>query len=274
MSLELGERHAAARERLVIAAGEPQHHAARDPPLGLAELAVGGLRQAGDRPAHATARPVALIAQRPPVASPPQLEQRRGEQRQSPGLTRHVGHQRVNQSMLDLQPGASGRLLDRPRQLVAIHRPDQHVTAAQQLREPGIGGEAAVEIRPQRHHDERSPLGVARRRHQLLEERRTLLLALTHGEQLLQLVDRDHDPLTRRKLPEHLTETIAVERAPELDIRVLARPQQHLAPPGAARQHARAQRRQHTRAQQRRLADARRAEDPDQRRLHQPREQI
>ena len=107
--------------------------------------------------------------------------------------------------MLDLQPGASGRLLDRARQLFTIHRPDQHVTAAQQLSEPGIRGEAAVEIRPQRHHDERSPLGVARRRDQLLEERRTLLLALTQREQLLQLVDRDHDPLTRRQLREHLS---------------------------------------------------------------------
>jgi hypothetical protein len=273
-ALELAPWHSAAGQRSILAAGEPQHDAARDPSLGVAQLGVGGFRQAGDRAAHATARPVAVVAQHAPVTRPPQLEQRRREQRQSPGLTDHVGHEGVGQPALDLEPRARGRLLDRPRQLVAMHRPNQGVATAQQLREARIGSEAAVEIGAQRHDYLRAPLGIARCRRQLLDERRALVLLLAQGEQLLQLVDRDDEPPTGRKLSEHVTEPLAVEGAPKLGTRMGARPEQHLAPFVAARQATGAQGGQHTGAQQRGFPDPRRTEDPHQRRFDQPRQQV
>ena len=55
---------------------------------------------------------------------------------------------------------------------------------------------------------------------------------------------------------------------------MLAGPQQHLPPAGAAGQRAGRERRQHARAQQRGLADPRRAEDAHQRPLGQPRDQL
>ena len=181
-ALELAEGHPAARQRSILAAGEPQHHRPRDPPLTLAELVVGVLGQPRDRAAYATDGLVAGVAQHPAVASPPYFQQRGREQRQPPGLPDHIGHQRVNQSRLPLEPGASGRLLDRPRHLGAIHRPDQHMATAHQPRETRIGSQAAIEIRAQRHDHQRTPLRVTRRRHQLLQEPGLLVLLLTQGE--------------------------------------------------------------------------------------------
>ena len=61
--------------------------------------------------------------------------------------------------------------------------------------------------------------------------------ALTQGEQLLELVDRDHDPLTARKPPEHLHQDGSpCECALQLGAGMLARPQQQLVPFAAARQ--------------------------------------
>ena len=94
---------------------------------------------------------------------------------------------------------------------------------AQQLREPWTADEAAVEIRPQRDHQERSPFRVARCGCQLVEERLTLVFAIAHGEQLLELVDRHHDPLTRRQPLDRLRELITVKGMSEVRSRVLSR---------------------------------------------------
>ena len=92
-------------------------------------------------------------------------------------------------------------------------------------------------------------------------------------EQLLELVDRDHDPLLATEARQDVLRRPA-ERPLELGAGVLPGSQQHLSPTGAAGQRPRAQRREHAGAQQRGLADSRRAEDPDQRPLGQPRDQL
>jgi hypothetical protein len=235
---------------------------------------VGVFGQPGDGAAHAAAGPVVAVAQHAPVTRPPQLQQRGRQQRQPAGLSGHVGHQRPDQRALGLEPGAGGRLLDRPRQLAAIHRPGQHVARAHQRGQLRVGGEPAVEIRAQHHHHQRPPLRIARRSRQPAGERRALTLLLAQREQLLQLVDRDHDPLTGLQPPERAARRLVAQGAAQLGVRVGARPEQHLPPPLAARQRARAQRGQHPGAQQRGLAHPRGADDPGQRRLHQPRQQV
>ena len=52
------------------------------------------------------------------------------------------------------EPGALRRAFDRAAQLVARHRPDEHMVGAEQTRELRVGGAAGVEVGAQREHDD------------------------------------------------------------------------------------------------------------------------
>ena len=81
-----------------------------------------------------------------PVAVLPELEQRGRQQRQRARPALDVGEQRVDELGLDLQAGAPRGQLDRAAQLVAAHRPDEHVAGAEQPRELRVLRAAAVEV--------------------------------------------------------------------------------------------------------------------------------
>ena len=105
-----------------------------------------------------------------------------------------------------------------------IHRAYQHVTAAEELGKPRMRREAHVEVRAQRHQHDRPALVIAGGRQQLVEEPRPLVLAVATREQLLELVDGDHDPLTRSQSGQHHVDRFAAERVRELVAGVLAGP--------------------------------------------------
>ena len=103
--------------------------------------------------------------------------------------------------------------------------------------------------------DERGGEGVA------------FLLGAAGGEQLLELVDGEQQPLAGRERVDGRGERVGVlraQRAGELRERVLARPDEHLAPALAAGQHACGQGREQAGAQHRGLAAARGADDAEQ----------
>ena len=135
------------------------------------------------------------------------------------------------------------------------------MVGAQQPRQLGIRGAASVEVGAHGDQHQRTPARVARARDERVDERRALGLLAAGGEDLLELVDRDHEPAARRHLGRRL-----LERAQ----RVFTGAQQRDRPALAARQHAGGERGEQSRAQRRGLAAARRPHDPHQRRPGQP----
>ena len=147
------------------------------------------------------------------------------------------------------------------------------MAATQQIRKFRVRADPAVEVGAQRAKEHYTPLVVARRAHEPLEELAPLSLRLADGEQLLQLVDGHHDPGAVVDAGDRLSDVFA-ERPLELLARMTSGPQQDPPPAGAARQRPRPQRRQHARAQQRGLADPRRPGYAHQRPLGQPRHEL
>ncbi len=214
--LQLGEGHPTASQRAVLPRHQPQHHVARRALLGLGELGVGSLGQAPDRPAHAAAAAIGVKAQGVAIARAPQLQQGRGEEGQPPGLVGHVGHQGVDERVLDRQSGPGGGPLDRLGQLLAVHRSDQGVAVAQQFGETRVGAEPAIEVGTQRAEDEHATLGLPSGVREPVQEARSVGLARAQGEDLLELIHRDHDPLGGREPPQGLLQAGATDRAVEL----------------------------------------------------------
>ena len=91
--------------------------------------------------------------------------------------------------------GPAGGQLDRPAQLVAAHRPDQDLVGGDRRGEFGVLGAAPVEVGAHREHDDRAPVGVGGALEQGVDERLALGLVATGDEDLLELVDEEHEPL-------------------------------------------------------------------------------
>jgi hypothetical protein len=195
----------------------------------------------------------------------PQLEQRGREQRERARLAVDVGHERVYERVIDVQPRTPGRREDRSPQLVAAHRADRDVVGAQHPPELGEGSAAAVEVGAQCDQHERSPARVANRGDERVSEGRALGLVSAGGEQLFELVDGDHEPALRRRCRDRLLERPhwLVARAHERD-----------RPGIATGEHAVVERWQQTGLERRRLAAARRPDDAEQRCAREPRDHL
>ena len=166
-------------------------------------------------------RAYAASRRRAPVALAPELEQRRGQQRQRARLALDVRQQRLDELRLDAQADPLRRALDRAPQLVARHRADEHVVGAEQARQLGVGGAAAVEVRAHGEHDDAAAVAIAGGAHERGDELVALRLVLARGEQLLELVDREHAAPLAREPP---------GRAAERAQRLLAGTDQRLRP--------------------------------------------
>jgi hypothetical protein len=262
LHVELRQRDAPAHDGRPFCVGlprEPQQDPARDLTLAGIELAVGGLGQPRHRTVHAAGVLVGTQPQQPTVAVQPELEQRGRQQRQRARLALDVRDQRVDEFGIDSQTPTAGRQLDRATKLVPAHRPDEHAVCAEQARELRIGRTATVVVGPQRDEHERSPALLARACDERVDERRPLGLVATRSEDLLELVDREDQPLLLG---------CGATRALDRLERTLPRAQQRDAPALAPRQRAAAQRRQQPCPQHGRLATPRRPDHADHRRRH------
>ena len=244
VGVELCARRAPSRERLAVAArDESQQDPTSDRSLVGVERLKGRLGVPADCAADAVRPFVRRLGERRPVPLAPEVEERRLEKRQAARLARDVVDQCVDERRLDLQPDPLGGPLDRAAKLRRAHRPEQSVVRADEVGELPIGRETAEEVRAQREQDERAPFRVPGRLHQCVDERPAFALGYGRGEQLFELVDRDHEPLARSDAP---------ELGEELRPRTLA---------GAKHDGAVAERREQARAQQRRLAAPRRPDE-------------
>ena len=140
---------------------------------------------------------------------------------------------------------------------------DEHVVGAEQARQLGVRGAAAVEVGAHgQHHD---AVFIARDTHEAGDELGPLRLVRAGGEQLLELVDRE-DTAPFPSEPAGC--------AAKLAQRPLARPDQRLRPAVAPRQDAAREGGQQPGPQHRRLAAPRRSDDREQRCADQARDQL
>ena len=272
VEVELGQRHLAPHGRLRLALpGEPHEDVARGRGLAGAQALVGGLRQPGDRAAHA-ARPVVGGDGEPvPGAALPQLEQRRRQQRQAAGLAGGVLDQAGDELGLDGEPRRGRRPFDRARDLVAPHRADEHVALAQAPSEARMARARAVEVGPQREHGQEAVVVVQQRVH----ERGALGGVPAGGEHLLELVDDDQQPRPGLHVRERGLDVAAgVQRASQRRERMIAGAHQDPRPALAPGEHAGGERGQQARAHRGGLAASRRPDDAEQARPRHARDDL
>ncbi len=241
LGLQLGERDPPADRHRLLGVGEPQEDRPGALALGRAEPTVGALREPGHRPVDAAASLVRGAAQGAAAALLPELDQGGGEQRQPSGLVGDVADQRRDERRLDAQPRPAGGKLDRPAQLLAAHRPDEHVVRTHLGGELRVFGAAAVEVGSDPEHHQGALVGVRRDRDDRLHEGGPLALVAAGGEDLLELIDGQYQPLVWPERGQGPGERVVVipltlaggdagQRAAELRERVLARSHQHLRP--------------------------------------------
>jgi hypothetical protein len=131
-------------------------------------------------------------------------------------------------------------------------------------------GAATIEVGAERDSHGRTPIRILRGANERVKERRSLIRVWADREDLFELIDREHDALARPRARERVGNVRRAKRAFELGNRMLARPHQQHAPPGASGQNASRERRQHARAQDRRFAASRGADDPGERATREP----
>ena len=124
------------------------------------------------------------------------------EQRQRSRLGARVGEDRVDQAILQAQAGTPRGLLDRLTQPFLAHRTHQHLPRPDELRELAVRGATPVEVVAHRHDHHGPPAGHRRGVQQHREQRPALVVVATQREDLLELIDDDHDPLGARTLGE------------------------------------------------------------------------
>src|SRR5215470_5160769 len=111
---ELGDRHPPPGDGLSVAGDEAEHDRAGERPVLLAQPGVDIFGQAGDRTPDAARAAVALELEEIAVPHPPELKERGRQKRQPAGLADDVGHERLGERALDLQPGTPCGEFDRP----------------------------------------------------------------------------------------------------------------------------------------------------------------
>ena len=258
--------------------GEPQEHVPGDPALVRIELVEDAFRSPGDRLRDPARLPVGRQGEQRALAALPRLQQGVRDQRQRARLPRHVGQHGVDQRRLGHAPGGGGRPGDHRAQLRVGHRPDQHLPVPQRRHQRWVGRAVRIEVGPYADHDPR-PVGGARDHgEQALQEQPAGGLVAAEREDLLELVDHEHQaagPATPRgeDLPDRESSAarvgaqVGVQRRGGRALQGGQRRGQLLQRFHARRQQLarRPERRHQARAQQRRLAAARRAEDGEER---------
>ena len=121
--------------------------------LWLAQARVGLLREPADRAAHAAGALVGRVAQHAGRRARCHCSSSAAESSgRPPGSSITSAISASVERRLDAQADPPGRLLDRPPQLVAPHRPDEHLVGAHEPREPVVRRAAAVEVGAHREH--------------------------------------------------------------------------------------------------------------------------
>jgi hypothetical protein len=205
----------------------------RGDPLRLRQPRVGGLGETSHGAAHTAGALVRGAAHHAAIALAPLLEQRGRQQRQAARLVKHILDQGIRERRLHPEPDPPSGLDDRPPQLVAPHRADEHLVRADEPREPVVGTAMSVEVGADRDHDLHAAVAVLGERCERIQKPGPLTLVAADREDLLELV---HD---ENRLIAGLGQGSLERRQ-----RTRARAHHRLRPAVGARQHSTRQRRQ------------------------------
>ena len=172
----------------------------------------------------------------------PQLEQCGREEGETAGLAHGVRNERIGELLLHDQVCSSRGKLDRPPELVLVHRPDQDLVRGQQRCEPPVLGATPVEVRSHRDDDRGDAIGRRGGLRDGVEERGSFSRVRALREDLFELVDGQQRVLS-----------LLLQRLTERSEGVVARADHREGPPIAARKRARSECRHEPRPQQGRL---------------------
>ena len=268
LDLQLRERDPAAHDRVALAlAGEAQQHVASHAPAGWRRAATNASSASrATAPWTPPLRVYAASRRRRPSRWRQSSSSAVDSSGRAPGSPSTSASSASTSSGSTLQADPLRRPLDRAPQLVARHRADEHVVRAEQARQLGVRGAAAVEVGAHREHHDAAALRIARGAHERRDELAALLLVLAGGEQLLELVDREHAAPASGEAAAIARRSSRIGCSPG---RISARG--HPSLPG---QHAARERGQQPGPHDRRLAAARRDRPREQRRTDEPRDQL
>ena len=288
---ELGHGDASTRVHSALAElGQADEDVAGQGLLRGIELPVDGLCGAGYGTAHAPGGGVPLVGEHPPAPPLPRLEEGMRQQRQRPRLIGQVTQDDLGEAGLEAEARDPGRPVDGRGHLRPGHRAQQGGAGLEQVRELGVGGAVTEEVGADGEHHGRDAAGHRRRVDERVDELPALVLVAAQREQLLELVDHDHDPRLRGQRCGRLAggqierpglaAQVVEQRAhrcgraqrqvrSELRQRVRTRAHQHRGPCRAVRQRVVAQRGHDAGAHQRRLPGAGRTDHGEQPRRRQ-----
>ena len=106
---------------------------------------------------------------------------------------RHVGEHRGHEAGLEGDVGPLRRLRDHLFELLGRERDQRFHAQREEVREPAIAEGPIVEVRPQRHDHPQAAVRIAHRRLEAAEEVPAGILVVDEGEDLLELVDHEHE---------------------------------------------------------------------------------
>jgi hypothetical protein len=173
-------------------------------PLVLGERPEGRLRMAADRALNPTQACVGGERERIVVALTPEIEQRGREQWKStvsPATSSTSVSTSVGSTKRPVR--ADGPSIAR-RSSLALMGPSRTLFLSDEIGELDVGSEAREEVRPEGEQDHCAPLWVPRLVDQHTDERAPLVFGDVAGEQLLELVDREHEAMPCRLLRDRL----------------------------------------------------------------------
>ena len=172
---------------------------ARRPRLGL-ELVVHALGESRDRASHAPGVLVCGQRESRPSRCCHSSSSAVWSSGRAPGSPSTSVISASTSSASTCRPARCDGQHDRAAQLVAAHRADRDVAGAEHPPQLGVARAAPVEVGAQGDQHERATARVAHGGDQRVHERGPLGLVVAGGEQLLELVDGDHEAAVRRCL--------------------------------------------------------------------------
>ena len=172
---------------------EPEEHLLARIPAGLVHRLEQLLGPPGERTGDPSDLPVGVEREHALGAPLGELGERVLQERQRARVVRDVGDHLGQKSRLDNEPGAVGGGDDRALELLRRHRRDRFGSRREQVAEAGDGERGVVEVRPECRHDADPASADRRLLPEALKKVRPFGIVVDQREDLLELVDDDHE---------------------------------------------------------------------------------
>ena len=169
-----------------------QQSSARGLLLGV-EAPIGLLGRSGDRAGDAPGGAEAVDGEQAVTPAQPGFHQRVGHEREGARLGARLVEDLFDETGLEAEPGPLRGPFDRAAELGLLHRPDEHLIAADPLGQPRVRSRRGVEVGADGERHAHRAFAIRVERREDVEKRLPIGLARGVGvrQQLLELVDRE-----------------------------------------------------------------------------------